>query len=666
MSWLNHLSMRGKLLVLILPALVAILWFSLSSLWSSWHQVDATQSLLDRVAVTRAVDPLIEHLQKERGLTALMLASGGSDSRAVERLQEQRATTDAQLIEFDEQWEALTANLPVSGIIGADLEAIRAHLDKLATLRAEADAAEVTIPQATGRYSDVIMAMTGMTPDIIASTTDGDLNRTLSGYHALTMAAEWAGRERAAGAAIIRAGMTDFVAYAGLSQLAGRQRALLETAADLLGEEIRLGLEQIDESEAATSFVNQRQQLVSSEFGYLGMAGLEWFDRATARIDQFYSLKNDVVATMTQQAEQALAGARTRQQQTIAITVGSIAIFLAIALLLVRSISRQVRRLLTDIGAVTEQRTLRVRTTVTSRDEIGRIGLALNRLLENFGEAVTRIDRASVQLASASEQTSTSARLAVDRVSHQQAEVEQAATAIEQMAATSAEISGNTQDVASAADNATERNQQGQTVVKESLARIEQLAGSIQSVSGTMEDLRSASLEITHMVDVIKNVADQTNLLALNAAIEAARAGEHGRGFSVVAEEVRTLAQQTHESTVEIESIIARFRGIADNTHQAMGDSHQQALDTARQAGDLANTFAAINDDVARISAMASQIATAAEEQEAVTQDIARGMDSVRDASLETLAGSREIGEVTRQQASLAEELRELSGHYAT
>lgn len=665
LSWLNHLSMRGKLLLLILPALVAILWFSVSAFWSSSLRVDNTRALLDRVAVARAVDPLIEHLQKERGLTALMLASGGSDSRAVERLQEQRVITDQRLAAFQKQWAGLIETLPPNGAIVEHLDDVRSGLEALGTIRTAADATSLTIPEATGRYSAIIMSMIGLTPNILAMVDDGQLSRTLSGYYSLTMAAEWAGRERAAGAAIIRTGMTDFVAYAALSRLAGRQRALLETAGDLLGPDIQGRLQALSESDDAQAFVGQREKLVSSEFGYIGMAGIEWFDLATARIDRFYALKNEVVAAMADQAEKSLDSAQSQRRNLLMGTAIAIAMFIAIAVLLVRSISRQVRTLLTDIRTVTEQRSLGVRTTVNSRDEMGRIGQALNHLLATFGDAITRIDQASVQLASATEQTSSAANQAVGRVSHQQSEVEQAATAIEQMAATSAEISGNTQDVASAADNATSRNQQGQTVVRESLARVEQLAGAIQSVSGTMEDLRAASLQITDVVDVIRNVADQTNLLALNAAIEAARAGEHGRGFAVVADEVRTLARQTHQSTEEIEGIIGRFRNIAENAHQAMGTSHQQALDTARQAGELADTFAAINEDVARISGMASQIATAAEEQEAVTQDIARGMDSVRDASLQTLAGAREINQVTRDQASLAEELRSLSGQYA-
>ena len=244
------------------------------------------------------------------------------------------------------------------------------------------------------------------------------LFRSLSGYSALTMAAEWAGRERAAGAAIIRSGMTDFAAYAALSQLAGRQRALLETTGDLLGPETARRLQDLATSEDAQAFVGQREQLVSSEFGYIGMAGIEWFDLATARIDQFYDLKNDVVTTMAAQAT-----ARAGQRQLLAITVIAVVIFVAIALLLICSISRQVRTLLTDIDTVTERRALDIRTTVTSRDEMGRIGQALNRLLETFAEAITRIDQASVQLASATELTSTTANQAVDRVSRQHGEV---------------------------------------------------------------------------------------------------------------------------------------------------------------------------------------------------------------------------------------------------
>ena len=229
------------------------------------------------------------------------------------------------------------------------------------------------------------------------------------------------------------------------------------------------------------------------------------------------------------------------------------------------------------------------------------------------------------------------------------------------MSSTSEEISRNTQQVAEAASNASGKNAAGHKVVEQSVARIRHLASSIDEVNAQMERLQRSSESITRVIDVIKAVADQTNLLALNAAIEAARAGEQGRGFAVVADEVRNLARQTHDSTVEIESLIGGFRDIADSVKTSVNQSHSLANTSADEAEKLEGTLADILQDVDRISGMATQIAAAAEEQVAVTRDISRSMASVRETSLQTLSGSQEISQVTVSQAELASELQVLA-----
>ena len=248
--------------------------------------------------------------------------------------------------------------------------------------------------------------------------------------------------------------------------------------------------------------------------------------------------------------------------------------------------------------------------------------------------------------------------------SHEQ--VEQVATASEEMSATSEQISQHTQRVADAAVSVRSKSEAGEETVKQSVNQVQRLAGSVQGVDQLMQDLQHRSDSMIEVIDVIRNVADQTNLLALNAAIEAARAGEHGRGFAVVADEVRTLAQQTHSSTQKIQEIIESFTELAATATHSIESSHKIADEALLQSKELERTFDDILNDVKRISDMASEIATASEEQVAVSREVARSMEMIRDDSAQTYQGAMEIRSVTQNQSALATELKDLAGEFKT
>ncbi|WP_373694317.1 methyl-accepting chemotaxis protein [Pseudomonas entomophila] len=227
------------------------------------------------------------------------------------------------------------------------------------------------------------------------------------------------------------------------------------------------------------------------------------------------------------------------------------------------------------------------------------------------------------------------------------------------MAATVQEVARNAEQASHAATNADDEARTGDKVVSEAISQIERLAREVHRSTEAMTLLQQESQKIGSVMDVIKSVAEQTNLLALNAAIEAARAGEAGRGFAVVADEVRGLAQRTQQSTEEIEGLIASLQNGTQQVAEVMNGSRNltdSSVELARKAG---GSLENITRTVSNIQSMNQQIAAAAEQQSAVAEEISRSILNVRDVSEQTAAASDET-------AASSVELARLGGHLQT
>ncbi|PVZ08821.1 methyl-accepting chemotaxis protein [Pseudomonas sp. URIL14HWK12:I9] len=302
--------------------------------------------------------------------------------------------------------------------------------------------------------------------------------------------------------------------------------------------------------------------------------------------------------------------------------------------------------------------------TVNRRDEIGALQAAvatmnqtLRQLIGGIRDSVTQIASAAEELSAVTEQTSAG-------VNSQKVETDQVATAMQEMAATVQEVARNAVDASTAATEADAQARNGDQVVAKAVGQIERLADEVRRSSTAMEELQAESDKIGSVMDVIKAVAEQTNLLALNAAIEAARAGEAGRGFAVVADEVRGLAQRTQKSTEEIETLVAALQSGTQHVAQAM-DSSRELTDSSvaltREAGDA---LSSIGRTVSSIQAMNQQIAAAAEQQSSVADEISRSVVNVREVSEQTAAASEETAASSVELARLGTELQQMVNHF--
>lgn len=291
-------------------------------------------------------------------------------------------------------------------------------------------------------------------------------------------------------------------------------------------------------------------------------------------------------------------------------------------------------------------------------DELGQLQLVIKSLQSQLETVVWRIDAAVGELDDIATNTATAVEQSSQSIYQQQSETEQVATAMNEMSATVQEVARNTAEAAEAARKADEVSAKGVIAASDSIRSIESLLGEVEQASSVIQNLEQESNSVGSVLEVIRGIAEQTNLLALNAAIEAARAGEAGRGFAVVADEVRTLASRTQEATAEIDEMISRLQSEARSAVAVMETAQSGAQMNAGQMGELSENLSDISMAVQSINAMNTQIATAAEEQTAVSEEINRNIVNIKSLAERTTDTSEETSRAMQQLISETGHLR--------
>ncbi|MBU2909192.1 methyl-accepting chemotaxis protein [Vibrio splendidus] len=655
---LTDMSFKQKIIALLTLPILGFLWLSVSAISKGVETTSEMSSLNQLTRLSVVYSELVHELQKERGMTAGFIGSQGT--KFVSELRAQRTSADNRRNQRTEYWQSAEIDLPQISRLNTE---ISQSLNQITSIRNRVDSQSIPLSEALGYYTKLNAKLLSVSALIAELSSDATITTETIAYYNFLQGKERAGIERAVLNNTFSKNEFGPGMLVKFISLVTEQNTYFSNF-EVLGnpDNVRFFEQQLNDRSVAE--VEKLRDVAESKMSGFDVDPVYWFAQSTARIVQLKKTENQLADSLI-----ALTDQKTQQAQSA--MMGSITMFVVITLFAtfisfkaITDLTTRVKDLTRVLSKVRHDNDLTVRATYEGNSELGQISSSLNETLEKFSGVIDSLSQSSLTLASAAEETAQTCQYNSNTLVEQQDQIGLIATATEELSATVSEVAAKTQQTASSAKLADEQSQAGLNTVQHSYQSIETLASEINGLAEKITHLHESSNNINSVIDVIKSVADQTNLLALNAAIEAARAGEQGRGFAVVADEVRTLAQRTQESTLEIEGFISSLQSDVQTAFNVIDNSKKMSSRAVEDSRGVEQTLQDISGAVSEIFSMTEQIATATEEQAVVTQDIAQNVVAVEQKSTESTTGATQIAATAKEQAELATSLKGLSNTF--
>ena len=370
--------------------------------------------------------------------------------------------------------------------------------------------------------------------------------------------------------------------------------------------------------------------------------------------------------TFTDSIDSANASAQRTVVIGVAVGVGTVALLFIIGLAIASALRRNIANVVDSLKDIAQGNgDLRRRIRKESSDEIGELVEWFNAFVAKLQGIIGDVVSTALPLAELAKKLKAATTETLSQVDEQQNGGRRVQDAVNEMNSSVQSVAHSAADAAASAQEADGQAKAGLRVVKETVQQIEALARDVRSAADVIKQLDADSASVGMVLDVIRNIAEQTNLLALNAAIEAARAGEQGRGFAVVADEVRTLASRTQQSTSEIQGMIERLQSAARSAVDVMSKGTRQAEVSVANSGAAGSSLEAITQTVASISNMNGRIAQATEQQQRVAQTIVSSVTEINDHAAKTSASAGRMADVSNELAGLAGKLESVARQFS-
>ena len=657
MALMNRLSYAMKFCLISALCFIPLMVVSGMLVSQAWDRVQTSRHALDSMQLLRQVTRLVPEAEQLRGLDVASFHIGVGEQGA---LLERRSTEVRQRLIDGLQALGIDASDPAAA------ELLQQRDELVAAYRATGTASLRNRGQMTTQAHIELLSLLNFTAAYSGLSHDYERNvRQLVDLlvHHAPQITSTIGLGRATGAYSIGLGYLNSDASRDMDTYIEELQRLGVNYAQAQLFLQQPGLEPLRAPAAASAeSLAQAVEIFEEDIVLASSYEASWEDYFR-KVSGVMDLTHDFSVAILDHLQVSLDQRLSDGKRSMLVLVVALALVLLVLVWLYLGFYVSTRRTISDLSQVMRQVAagdMTGRVVVTSRDELGQLATELNTSVQRIQELIRHVSRTTGQVSDQSGQVEEISTQSSQAVEAQRTQIEQVATAMNEMAATSQEVA---RSAALAANNAEQVNNEtltGRRMVETSVDGIEKLAQEIENSVQVINNLAEDSASISRVLDVIKGVAEQTNLLALNAAIEAARAGEQGRGFAVVADEVRTLAQRTQQSTQEIEQMIARLQEGVGAAVKVMGTSHGMTGEAVDSALKVQSALDNIMRAVTQIVDQSQQIAAAAEQQTAVSHDIDQNIVQINQSGERTAEGARRTEQASGRMAELVVELQQI------